>query len=134
MTLLFSLLAWPALVDPIQEAARHGITLGSAEAVSRIRIGFGATTLAAAAIAFVCLISPRRLLTGLYFVLMFVGVITIVRIIGVITSGLNDFDLRVLRPEIAMLALTSLSIVLERGKQRRELKRPSTGAAVSMSR
>jgi hypothetical protein len=133
VTLLFARLAWPALADPFQEAATHSISLGSAEAVSRIRIGFGATTLASAIIAFVCLISPRRVLTGLYFVLIWVGVITVVRIIGVAINGPNDFDLRVLRPEVVILALTIASIFIERGKQRRELKSFRMSMAESLS-
>jgi hypothetical protein len=123
VALLFTGLAWPALVNPVQEATAHGISFNSAEALSRLRIGFGATTLASAIIAFVCLISPVRVLTGLYFVLIWVGVITAVRMIGVAINGPNDFDLRVLRPEFTILALTIVSIFIERGKQRRELKR-----------
>jgi hypothetical protein len=119
VTALFTTLAWPALVDPVQAAAAHGVSIGSVEALSRVRIGFGAVPLASAIIAFVCLVWPRRILTGLYFVLIWVGVITVVRIIGVTINGPNDFDLRVLRPEIAILALTIVSIFIERGKQRR---------------
>lgn len=122
VALLFSILAWPALVDPVQVATAHGVSIGSAEALSRVRIGFGALPLASALIAFLCLIWPRRVLTGLYFVLIWVGVITVVRIIGVTINGPNDFDLLVLRPEIIILALTILSIYIERGKQRRERK------------
>ena len=130
VTLLFARLAWPALADPVQEATNHGISLGSAEAVSRIRIGFGAV-LASSMIALVCLISPRRILTGLYFVLIWVGVITVVRIIGVTSNGPNEFDLTVLRPEFVILALTIVSIFIERSKQRRELRDPRVSAAES---
>lgn len=133
VTLLFGRLAWPALADPVREATTHGITLGSAEAVSRIRIGFGAVTLASSIIALVCLISPRRVLTGLYFVLIWVGVITVVRIIGVTINGPNEFDLTVLRPEFVILALTIVSIFIERSKQRRELRNPRVSAAESLS-
>jgi hypothetical protein len=122
VALLFNFIAWPALVDPVQAATAHGVSIGSAEALSRVRIGFGATTLASAIIALLCLIRPGRVITGLYFVLIWVGVITVVRIIGVAINGPNEFDLRVLRPEIAILLLTVVSIFIERGKQRRELK------------
>ncbi len=132
-TLLFACLAWPALADPVQEATTHGISLGSAEAVSRIRIGFGAIPLATAIIAFVCLISPRRVLTGLYFVLIWVGVITVVRVIGVIINGPNAFDLAVLRPEFIILALTIVSIFIERGKRQREIRNPRVITAESLS-
>lgn len=133
VTLLFARLAWPALFDPVHEGAAHGISLGSAEAVSRLRIGFGAIPLASAIIAFLCLISPRRVLTGLYFVLIWVGVIMVVRIIGVIINGPNAFDLSVLRPEFVILILTTLSIFIERRKQRGELKsfRASTAESVT---
>jgi hypothetical protein len=133
VTALFASLAWPALVDPVQEATAHGVSIGSAEALSRVRIGFGAIPLATAVIAFVCLVWPRRVLTGLYFVLIRVGVITVVRMIGVAVSGPNDFDLRVLRPEIVVLVLTVVSIFIERGKQRRELKGSRVRVAASLS-
>jgi hypothetical protein len=133
VTLLFARLAWPALADPVQEATTHGISLGSAEAVSRIRIGFGAIPLATAIIAFVCLISPRRVLAGLYFVLIWVGVITAVRVIGVIINGPNAFDLGVLRPEFIILALTIGSIFIERGKRQREMRNPRVSTAESLS-
>jgi hypothetical protein len=120
VALLFTRLALPAIVDPVKEAASHGISLASAEAISRIRIGFGAGVLVSAIIAVICLISPRRILTGLYFVLIWVGVITVVRAIAVLINGPNDFDLLVLRPEIVILALTVVCIFIERAKQRRE--------------
>jgi hypothetical protein len=97
VAVLFTVLAWPALVDPVRVATAHGVSIGSAEALSRVRIGFGAIPLASAIIAFLCLVWPDRVLTGLYFVLIWVGVITVVSIIGVATNGPNDFDLRVLR-------------------------------------
>ena len=133
VTVLFTTLAWPALVDPVQAATAHGVSIGSAEALSRVRIGFGAVPLAAAIIAFMCLVWPRRTLIGLYFVLIWVGVITVVRIIGVAVSGPNDFDLRVLRPEIVILALTIVSIFIENGKQRRELNGARMRVAESLS-
>lgn len=133
VTVLFATLAWPALVDPVQAATAHGVSIGSAEALSRVRIGFGAIPLATAIIAFICLVWPRRILTGLYFVLIWVGVITIVRIIGVTVSGPNEFDLRVLRPEIVILALTIVSIFIEHGKQRRDLNGSRVRAAESLN-
>jgi hypothetical protein len=101
--------------------------------LSRARIGFGAAPLVSAIIAFVCLISPRRVLTGLYFVLIWVGVITVARIIGVAINGPNDFDLRVLRPEFVVLALTVVCIFIERNKPRRELKSDRASTAESLS-
>ena len=66
------------------------------------------------------MISPRRVLTGLYFVLIWVGVITVVRAIAILVNGPNDFDLLIMRPEIVILVLTVLCIFLERARQRRE--------------
>ena len=71
-------------------------------------------------IAVICLVWPRRLLTGLYFVLIWVGVITVVRAIAVLIYGPNDFDLQVLRPEIIILALTVACIFIQRAKERRD--------------
>jgi hypothetical protein len=133
VTVLFTTLAWPALVDPMQAAAAHGVSVDSAEALSRVRIGFGAVPLAAAIIAFLCLIWPRRILIGLYFVLIWVGVITMVRIFGVAINGPNEFDFRVLRPEIVILALTVASIFIERGRQRRESKGSRISVAESLT-
>jgi hypothetical protein len=123
VALLFARLSLPAIVDPVREASSHGISLASPEAVSRVRAGFGSTLLAAVVVAVICLISPRRVLTGLYFVLIWVGVITVVRAIAILINGPNDFDLLVLRPEIVILVLTVLCIFLERARQRRESAR-----------
>jgi hypothetical protein len=133
VTLLFTYLACPSLTDPVQTAATHGISLGSAEAVSRVRIGFGALPLASAIITLLCLISPQRVLTGLYFVLLWVGVITAVRIIGVIINGPNAFDMTVLRPEFVILILTTISILTEQGKRRRVLNYAGKSVAQSLS-
>ena len=48
-------------------------------------------------------------------------------------SGPNEFDLRVVRPEIVILALTIVSIFIEHGKQRRDLNGSRVRATESLS-
>ena len=57
--------------------------------------------------------------------------ITVVRIIGIVINGPNAFDVMVLRPEFVIMALTVVSIFIERGKQRRESKNFRVAESVS---
>ena len=56
------------LTDPVGATARFQITLGSAAAVTSMRVGFGAFPFGFAIIVVTCLVSTSRLLRGLAYV------------------------------------------------------------------
>src|SRR6516225_1373758 len=117
---VMSMIAFRNLRDPIGANLPLGITLDSPTAVTIIRVGFGGFPLGFAAALFGCLISTRRLLTGLFFILAIVGAATVARVQGLVLDGATPYNLGLLRPEIAMLTLSLVGIVLELRRRRGE--------------
>jgi len=116
-TVIFSAIAVKYLADPVRTAAEFKISLGSAAAVTNMRVGFGALPLGFSLITLGCLISARRRLTGLWFIVTIFGVATAARILGIVVDGPARESLMVLRPEVVLLALSSVSLVLERRRR-----------------
>src|SRR5204862_81312 len=100
-------LAWPRQI-PI-EGEPADIT-----AVTVARGGLGGFPLGFAIALFGCLISNRRLLTGVSLVVAVVGAATLARIQGLVLDGSTAYNLGLLRPEFALLVLSTVGIILER--------------------
>ena len=113
---LFFLIGFKYLGDPVDKAASDSIILGSVMAISRVRVGFGGFPLALSLILFGCLVSPRRLLSGLFVLATTVAVITAARLVGIAVDGPEQEALKLLRVEIVLLALSVASIFLERAR------------------
>jgi len=126
-TVLFSLIGFKYLGDPVEKAASDSIVLGSVMAISRVRVGFGGFPLALSFILLGCLLSPKRQLTGLAVLATTVAVITVARLVGIALDGPAEEAVRLLRVEIVLLALSVASIFLERARLRR-LDRELRGA------
>jgi hypothetical protein len=118
VAVIFTVIGYKYLTDPVGATAPFKIHLGSAAAVTNMRVGFGAFPIAFALIALVCLLSEGRLLVGLYFVVATIGIVTAVRIFGLQVDGAAVETLKVLRPELVLLALSTISLFLEVGRQR----------------
>ena len=118
-TVLFSLIGFRYLGDPVNKAAADSIVLGSVMAISRVRVGFGGFPLALSLILFGCLLSQKRLLTGLTVLTTTVGVVTVARLVGIAVDGPAEEAIRLLRVEIILLALSVAAIFLERARLRR---------------
>jgi hypothetical protein len=112
-TFLFTMIGIRNLFNPVKANVIYKITLGSPEAITNTRVGFGAFPLGFAIILFVCLISTRRHLSGLLMLAALDGMATIARIYGLIADGTSTWTLHVLRPEIAILIFSLLAIFLE---------------------
>jgi len=118
-TMLFFLIGFKYLGDPVNRAASDSIVLGSVMAISRVRVGFGGFPLALSLILLGCLLSPKHLLTGLTVLAITVGVVTAARLLGIAIDGPADEAVRLLRVEIILLALSVSAIILERARLRR---------------
>jgi len=118
-TVLFFLIGFKYLGDPVNKAAADSIVLGSVMAISRVRAGFGGFPLALSLILFGCLVSQKRLLTGLSVLATTVGVVTVARVVGIAIDGPAEEALKLLRVEIVLLALSVAAIFLERARLRR---------------
>src|SRR5260221_550764 len=112
-TALFTLIAWRYLLDPVASAAPARITFGSNEAITNTRVGFGAFPLGFALVTLGCLVSERRLLMGLGFLVTLVAVVTLVRMYGLVVDGPAPHTSRVLVNELVLLVLSSVALLLE---------------------
>ena len=104
------------VVDPAGAAAPNQITLGSPAALTIMRVS-GSVFLAVALALSACLFSERRLLDGLALLAIFATTITAVRLIGLVVDGPAPFTLKVLKPEIALVLLSSAAFFLERRRR-----------------
>jgi len=117
-TLLMVRIGVEYLTDPVGAVAPRGITLGSAEAVTMMRVSGG--VFLAMAIAFVIsLVSDRRLLAGLGLLAIFAWTLTLVRLAGVAIDGAAPFTLKVLKPEVALVVLSTAAFLLLRRRDSR---------------
>jgi hypothetical protein len=117
-TFVFTTISVRYIGNPIRTAAAFKITLGSPAAITNMRVGFGAFPLGFAIITFSCLISPRRFLRGLYFVMTIIATATAARVLGIVVDGPAAESLGVLRPELVMLTLSIVGIFLETRRRR----------------
>lgn len=122
VTVIFTLISFRYLSDPVRAAAAAGIAFTSPGGVTVARVGFAAFPLSFAILAFSCLISPRRLLVGLYMVLTVVVVVTAIRIFGIVLDHSASESARLLVPESVLMALSVIAIRLESSRRRREGK------------
>ncbi len=76
-------------------------------------MGFGAFPLGFALITLSCLVSTRRHVIGLWFVLAVVGAVIAARILGIALDGPARESLAVLRPEVVLVTVASLGLFLE---------------------
>jgi hypothetical protein len=116
-TFVMTMIALRTLRDPIGSTRPLDIALQSATAVTIVRVGFGGFPLGFAVALFTCLVATRRLLTGLFLLFTVVGAVTLVRVQGLVLDGATPYNLGLLRPEIAMIALSAVGIVLERRRR-----------------
>src|SRR5579859_544179 len=102
-TFLFSTIALRGLFDPVGSSAMHQITLGSAAGVTVARVAFGGFPLGFALVLLACLVSDRRLLTGLSVLAAVSVVVTAARVLGIVLDGPAPFTMHVLKPEIGLV-------------------------------
>ena len=122
VTLLFTMIGLRYLFNPIHAAAATGISFTSPGGVTVARVGFAGFPLAFAILAFACLISTPRLLTGLYMSLTVVAVVTLVRILGIAVDHSAAENARLLVPETVLIILFTIAIRLESIRRRREAR------------
>lgn len=113
-TFLFAMIAVRGVIDPVGSSAVHQITFGSSEGVTVARVGFGGFPLTFAFMLFFCLLSSRRLLAGLWTLLLVAVVVTVVRVLGIVLDGPAPFTMHVLKPEIGLVILSATALLFER--------------------
>jgi hypothetical protein len=104
------------MTDPVGAVAPQGIVLRTAEAITIMRVS-GGLFLGIALTLVGCLLAERRLLVGLGFLATIATTILALRLVGLVVDGPGPFTLFVLKPEVALVVLSSLAFVIERRRQ-----------------
>lgn len=118
VTVIFTIIGIRGLVNPVTALSSRGIAFNSAGGVTMGRVGFGAFPLTFAILAASCLISPRRLLSGLYMALTLVTVVIAVRLFGIASDHSASQSARLLIPEMVLLTLSVNAIRMELSNRR----------------
>jgi len=112
-TVIFTLIATRYLAHPVASAAAQGITLNPGLGVTIARVGLGGFPLGCSIFLATCLVSRRRLLTGLTFVAILVTVVLLVRVFGMQADSTVQENMKLVRAEIGLLVVTSLGVLME---------------------
>ena len=105
------------LLDPIGASTAHQIALGSSDAITIMRVT-GGLFLGLALVLAACVVSDRRLLAGLGVLFTVNAAVAAVRVLGLVLDGPGPFTLQVLKPEVALVALSAIAFLVERRRQR----------------
>ena len=116
-TVIFTGIALRTLISP-QSLASEGIAFTRPIGMTVGRIGFAAFPLGIAITIAYCLASRSRLLQGLSFVAVILGVALAVRLFGIAVDHTLAESIRVTIPEIAVLTLSIIGIAGERERLR----------------
>lgn len=132
-TVIFTLIAARYLAHPVVAAAAQGIVLPPGIGVTIARVGLGGFPLGCAVFLATCLVSTRRLLTGLTFVAIMMSVVLVVRVLGMTADSTVPENMKLVGAEIGLLVVTGVGVFLELGRRAylRRL-RPDLEAAESL--
>jgi hypothetical protein len=119
-TFIFTMIGLRYIANPVRAAAATGVTLGSGLAATTTRVGLGGFPLAFAIFSFVCLLSSRRLRTGVWLVLTVAGAAFVVRLFSLAADGPAPESVRLFVPEAAILLLAAAGLILESARLRRQ--------------
>jgi len=117
-TFIFAMIASRYLLNPVQAATAVGISFVTPLGMTIARVGFGAFPLACALFTFSCLISSRRLLTGLGFVATVMSAALVVRVFGVLADGTTKANMHLVIAELVFLVLMLVGVFIEMGRRR----------------
>ncbi len=129
-TIIFIVIATRYLANPVGAAAAQGIVLPPGLGVTIARVGLGGFPLGCAIFLATCLLSDRRLVIGLTFVSIMASVVLAVRVFGMLADSTVQANLRLVRAEIGLLAITVMGLILEwrRGVYSRRIGTAATPA------
>ena len=117
-TFIFAMIASRYLLNPVQAATAVGISFVTPLGMTIARVGFGAFPLACALFTFSCLISSRRLLTGLGFVATVMSAALVVRVFGMLADGTTKENMHLVIAELVFLVLMLVGVLIEMGRRR----------------
>lgn len=119
-TFIFGMIASRYILHPAENAALVGIALTAPLGATITRVGFGGFPLACSLFTLWCLVSKRRVLTGLTFVTILVSAVLAVRAFGVVVDGTAAQSMHLIHVELVLLTVFVAGLVLESTRRRRE--------------
>ncbi len=117
---IFTAVALRTLSDPVGSSAVIGIALSGPQAVTTVRIGFGAFPLGLAAFLAACLVSRRRQRIGLGLAATVTAVVTVVRAVGIAVDGTALQSVKLLHAEMGLLLVLLAGLAVESVRRLRE--------------
>ena len=117
-TLVFFLIGFKYVLDPVSAAASSGMSLPTALGLTNMRAGLGGFSLGCGLIAAACLASRQRLRMGLWFVVGILAPVLIVRLYGVAVDNTLEQSVRILLPESLLLSLSVVALFVGRSRPR----------------
>ena len=111
--LIFALIASRYIAHPVEAAAAVGISLQTGMGTTVARVGFGGFPLACSLFLLTCLLSKSRVRMGLSFVAMLVGVVLIVRLVGMQLDASAAENMKLVGAEVGLLIITAIGLALD---------------------
>ena len=110
---IFALIAARYIGHPVASGAAQGIVLPPGLGVTIARVGLGGFPLGCSIFLATCLLSKRRLITGLTFVAIMVSVVLAVRVFGMAADSTVQQNLKLVNAEVGLLVVTGLGLFIE---------------------
>lgn len=104
------------LLDPTSASAERGMVLSTGAGRTIARVGLGAFPLACALVIGACVVATERVRYGLWFVIALFGTVLLVRLVSATVDNSLPDNVPLIIPEVVFLTLTSLALVLGRGR------------------
>ena len=121
MAVLFALVSWKFMSDPINNGAAHHILVSSGAGKTNLRVGFGALPLASALTFMFCAMAEHRRVFGLALAATMMGVVVGARTIGVLIDGEAASSAPELVVGTAIFVVLLFTLVLESGRRQQFL-------------
>jgi hypothetical protein len=112
-TVIFALIAIRYIEHPVASAAAQGIVLPPGLGVTIARVGLGGFPLGCSIFLATCLLSSRRVITGLTFVAIMASVVLGVRVFRMTADSTVQENLHLVHAEIGLLVVTGIGLFVE---------------------
>lgn len=117
VAVLFTMIGFRFVTDPIHAAANSGLSVVSAVGYTNLRAGIGGFPLGFAVVLWFSLLSSSRYLPALSLVATVAAVILFVRLYSAAHDGTFNESLHILVPEMAILVVSLIGIRMERRRR-----------------
>lgn len=123
VTILFIVIGFKVVGDPLQVTSDRGIALASPMAFTTMRVA-GAFPLATGVITFLCLLSLNRIVPGLAFLAIMDGIVLLVRVYSALVDhSISGENIRIIGVETIVLFFSLAALFLELERRRLQINK-----------